>query len=710
VSVLVCKKYFSFFCISFLTTFIYAEYWSDSAIRNRTAPAAPYSAVPFLSNYKFDGIIALFPCPQQTDKLLIGELSGKVSIVGHGGQQLLWRYPGGKMKGDKWVSDVTLYSVALDPSFPQKPYLYLAYNHISDKINKVFRLTFKNTETFELDLDSELQIISWNSGGHCGCELRFGPKDGFLYVSTGDGGAPGDLDNIGQTVDNLLGSILRLDLSQTSKEKPYAIPADNPFIDLPEVRPEIWSYGLRNPFRMSFDPLSGELLIGDNGDQSWEYVFKTHKGANHGWSVFEGSHPFKSGLSIGGPTKEITFPIIERSHVDTRSVIGGFVYQGEMHSALKNHYLFADYVTGLVWAAKWDGSSVSSQEILTNTGGRPICFGYDSSGNILIGSVDGQIWRLQKSEQKAGVLAYPTRLSETGLFASTADEKLTDGVIPYHINAPAWRDGALVEKYLALPSGSSLSVRGNTNWEIPDGAVLFQTLKLPIQTESGEILKKIETQLIHREGLMYNFRTFKWNEQQTDAELVPNSGAMADIKLSKEKSLNWQFQPTNQCLTCHSSLTPSFTIGFDTAQLNVGKQFQNWQERKITRGLNMNQTLPSLANPYDQTLPVTDRARAYLHTNCAHCHQQGGIGGRAKFSLIHKLTDSETLMIGEAPIVPLFSGPEGLLIKVGDPQKSEIYRRLSIRGGGQMPLFGTVVEDSDGAKLIFEWIQQMNSK
>ncbi|MCM8526724.1 MAG: hypothetical protein NE327_09425, partial [Lentisphaeraceae bacterium] len=115
-------------------------------------------------------------------------------------------------------------------------------------------------------------------------------------------------------------------------------------------------------------------------------------------------------------------------------------------------------------------------------------------------------------------------------------------------------------------------------------------------------------------------------------------------------------------------------------------------------------------NPHDESQDLEKRVRSYLHVNCAHCHQQGGVGGRAMFRLNNGLSLEETKLIGEKPIVPLFSGPDGLLISPGNPLKSELYRRISIRGGGQMPLFGSTVEDKRGSELIREWIEKLESK
>ena len=688
-----------FFLLILLSLSVSADEWTDKFIRGRTAPATAYKAELIYENFSCKGLVALYPFPKG-EGLLAAGLGGKISLLKKDGSE--------HIIADFNYQKINLYSIAFDPSYPVKPYVYLAIG--KDKVNRIFRYRI-DLQKLQIVDDSKIEIISWETGGHNGCELRFGLKDGHLYLSTGDGGLPGDKNNVGQKVDNLLGSVLRLDVSETTHSNPYKIPTDNPFARMKNVRGEIWSYGLRNPWRMSFDPISGKLLIGDNGEASWEYVFLSHKGANHGWSVFEGSHPFKPTQKIGGPTKTVTNPVIERSHVDTRSIIGGYVYQGRKFPELKNHYLFADYVTGLVWAAAWDGKSAGENILLCNSGLRPICFGHNEEGDILLGGRRGKIWRLRKVQQNKDTLDYPERLSQTGIYESTKDDKLISSALNYKINSPSWKDGASSEKYVLLPDNGRISA-AREKWEIPDGAVLVQTLKMKVKDKGKSITKRIETQTIHREGSIYNFRNYKWLDDQSDAVLVPVNGDHKELTLPNGEKYNWVFQSTNQCFTCHTSLQPSFTLAFNTSQLNVDGQIENLiKAKKLGGKINRElASLPSMVNYKDENIDLEKRARSYLHVNCAHCHQRGAIGGRAQFQLLYDLILEKTGLVNENPIVPLFSGPKGKLIYSGHPENSEIYQRLSRRGAGQMPLFGSSIEDKAGSRLIYEWIKNMEVK
>jgi len=194
--------------------------------------------------------------------------------------------------------DKKSYSLLFARDYPADPTLYLLYNQgyggTRTNILARFAVDVGDAETApRVRRDTEEQLLRWWSFGHDGGDLAWGP-DGKLYVCTGDGSKPNDPMNLGQTTDNLLGSVLRLD-----PEGPALVPNDNPFINHPGVRPEVWSYGLRNPWRMSFDG-HGNLWIGDNGNELWEMVHRSRKGANHGWSTFEGNHVQPAGRTDAG--------------------------------------------------------------------------------------------------------------------------------------------------------------------------------------------------------------------------------------------------------------------------------------------------------------------------------------------------------------------------------------------------------------------------
>lgn len=218
----------------------------------------------------------------------------------------------------------------------------------------------------------------WN---HNGGTLAFGP-DGYLYIGLGDGGAGNDPLDQAQNVNTLLGSILRIDVDHHDSGKKYAIPKDNPFVGKENAQPEIYAYGLRNIWRMSFDRKTGTLWCADVGQNLWEEINLITKGGNYGWNLREGMHPF--GLKASGPRPDLIEPIWEYDHQIGASITGGVVYRGKKLPELVGKYIYADYVTGKVWALKYDEAAkkVISNEAIPTDKLPIISFGEDEEGEV----------------------------------------------------------------------------------------------------------------------------------------------------------------------------------------------------------------------------------------------------------------------------------------------------------------------------------------
>jgi glucose/arabinose dehydrogenase len=224
---------------------------------------------------------------------------------------------------------------------------------------------------------------------HNGGGIAFGP-DGYLYIATGDGGSSGDPHGNSQKLDSYLGKILRIDVDAAD---PFAIPPDNPFVDGNGL-PEIWSYGLRNPWRFAFDPLTGDLYIADVGQSAWEEINFQPGGAqggiNYGWNIREGAHTF-----VGGTTEDWTDPVAEYDHNLGVSVTGGPVIRDPSLPDWQGVYLYGDYGTGLIWGLLHDGQGNWQNEVLFDTDYRISSFGTDVAGRVyLIDHATGAIYRL----------------------------------------------------------------------------------------------------------------------------------------------------------------------------------------------------------------------------------------------------------------------------------------------------------------------------
>ena len=242
------------------------------------------------------------------------------------------------------------------------------------------------------DLASELVILTANQpfANHNGGQVAFGP-DGFLYLALGDGGGSGDPDNRGQDLSDLLGSILRIDVRST---EPYTVPADNPFVQ--SAAPEVWSYGLRNPWRFSFDRATGDMYVADVGEGLWEEinvstaVAGAGKGVNYGWNIMEGTHCF--GQSSCDQTG-LTLPVFEYSHQEGCSVTGGYVYRGTAIPALQGHYFYGDFCAGWVRSLRHAGGVVTDRTEWPSLtpGGSVLSFGEDAAGELYVLDQEGRV-------------------------------------------------------------------------------------------------------------------------------------------------------------------------------------------------------------------------------------------------------------------------------------------------------------------------------
>ncbi|MFD9191657.1 PQQ-dependent sugar dehydrogenase [Streptomyces phaeochromogenes] len=226
---------------------------------------------------------------------------------------------------------------------------------------------------------------------HNGGDIRFGP-DGYLYIALGDGGSGGDPHGNGQNLDTLLGKMLRID---PQGGKPYAIPRDNPFVDVPNAKDEIWAYGLRNPWRFSFDARTGDLLIGDVGQNDWEEIdwapAKSRGGENYGWSQMEGTHPFRGGTE---PANHVP-PVHEYDRTGLGcSVTGGYVYRGRAIPDLKGQYVFSDYCDGTLRTLRMRNGKVTGESDLGVNGGEVISFVQGGDGELYVLAIGGSVSRI----------------------------------------------------------------------------------------------------------------------------------------------------------------------------------------------------------------------------------------------------------------------------------------------------------------------------
>ena len=286
-----------------------------------------------------------------------------------------------------------LLGLAFDPGHADSGLLYVYYSAAGPRRAVLSRFAAPPGGA-AADPDSEVVILEIPQpfANHNGGQIAFGP-DGMLYVAIGDGGGAGDPLGSGQDRSTLLGSILRIDVSGVSAEAPYRVPPDNPFAAQDGgVRGEIWAYGLRNPWRFSFDPLTGDLWAADVGQDALEEIDLIRPGLNYGWSVMEGRECFSP--PQGCDASDLEPPVTQYGRDGGCSVTGGYVYRGTRLPALRGAYVYGDFCSGRVWALRHDGSEVTEGGLVADTDLPISSFGVDGAGELYVLSLDGGVYVL----------------------------------------------------------------------------------------------------------------------------------------------------------------------------------------------------------------------------------------------------------------------------------------------------------------------------
>ncbi len=706
--------------------------WTTSRIKGSPEPPPPYRLEVAFPKLKFYEPLELTAAPG-TNRLFVAQRPGKVhSFV-----------PDPRTEKADLLIDVkkVVYGLAFHPKFASNGYFYVTYilDPMKDQPRgtRVSRFTARGNP-LRADLSSEKVIIEWPSGGHNGGCLRFGP-DGYLYIGTGDGSGIADGLQTGQDLGDLLGSILRIDVDRPDPGKAYGIPKDNPFVKMKGARPEVYAYGLRQPWKFSFDRKKGDLWCGEVGQDLWEMVYRIEKGGNYGWSVMEGSHPFRPERKKG-PTP-ILKPVVEHHHSDFRSLTGGYLYHGTRLSELTGMYIYGDYDTGRVWAFRHDGKSVSKHGELCKSSIRIVAFGEDSKGELfLVDWMGGQIHRLVKAPPATEKIDFPRKLSQTGLFTSTKELKPAPGLVPYSVNAQLFSDNASKERYLAIPGQGKIEVDtveypqpspgAPRGWRFPNGTVAVKTFFLEMEKGNPASRRRLETRILHFEKLAGNEEvgdqywrgyTYVWNDDQSDAELLDARGLDRTYTIKDAKApggsrkQTWHFPSRAECTLCHT-MPAKFVLGLNTHQLNrdheydgvKANQLETWERLGLfTKPLPARaDKLPRLADYDDPKHDIATRARAYLQANCAHCHIKWG-GGNAEFQLLFTLKLKDMGIVNVRPAHGDFGLKEPKLLKPGKPEESLIYHRMTITGLGRMPHVASSVVDEQGVKLVRDWIRQL---
>lgn len=605
-------------------------------------------------------------------------------------------------------SEGGLLGMAFHPDYPGVPELFLYYTIDGPGTVRmrsvVSRFVLDNIVTPGAGTSEQVIIeIDQFADNHNGGDIAFG-ADRLLYIGLGDGGGGGDPNETGQDTTNLLGSMLRIDVIGTGAG--YDIPQGNPFAGGPRCGPtrvngndcpEIYAWGLRNPWRWSFDAPTGDLWLGDVGQNEWEEIDLIEGGRNYGWDCREGAHDFEPAGCMG-PFEE---PVAEYPHSNGNvSVTGGHVYRGTAIPGLQGRYVFADFASGRIWALRSDGPGGYTPEELVNTATNPSSFGIGDDGELYFTDYGGgRIMRLVQTA--GGADPVPDLLSATGCVSPTDAAEVYGGLVPYAINAPFWSDGAAKDRHIGLPDGTAIAIGPGDDWEFPSGTVLVKNFRL-----NGRL---IETRHLmrHTDGVWAGY-TYEWNAQETEATRVRN-GKTVNID-----GQDWVYPDEAECLRCHTEIA-GVALGPETAQMNRDFTYpqtgrtHGQLETLDAIGLFASPlqggpaTLPALPDPLDPGADLAGRARAYLHSNCANCHQPGG-PTPVNLDLRHTTSLSNLNACDVVPTADDLGIAMARIIAPGAADRSVLVERMKLRDENGMPPLGSTVIDADGVDLVSRWI------
>lgn len=605
--------------------------------------------------------------------------------------------------------EMGLLSLAFYPDFEAHPWVFLVYStpYESGWGTRIARYDVNEDGSFDGESLFVILDVTQPHGSHSGNQVMFGP-DGYLYHILGDGQNPEDLHRNGQNPNTLYATVLRLDVSGVDDVRGtnYRIPDDNPFVDGGGA-PEVYAYGLRNPWRMSFDAETGDLWVGDVGQGSREEVNRIEAGANYGWPLKEGELCLEA-ESPCDDLEGVTDPMVSYTHGEGASVSIGYVYRGSDVPAIEGELIYADYISGAVWALDFDGPEVSSRLELETP--HPIVgFVEDNDRELYAIDLFNGLYRIVAVEEDSESV-FPMLLSQTGCVDPDDPSVGAGGMVPFLPIAALWSDGAGKDRYLSIPAERRIEVEADGDFIFPLGTVLMKHFG------TDERLHETRLMILHEDG--WGGYSYEWNDDETDAVLL-------DTGKSREVGggLDWNFPSRSACMRCHTEAAGR-ALGPELIQLDhaieyadVGEQNQldylfehDYFAPEITSVEDLpGYDSPVMPDPFGEG-PLEERARAYLHSNCSNCHRPEG-PGRGELDMRFHTALADTRLCG-LPLEGTLWLPDPDRLRVvapGAPEDSVLMERIARQDGSRMPPLGTDLVDEQGTALIREWIEALES-
>ena len=713
-------------------------------------PSAPpvlgYSLTNAFGNLTFTDPVALRTPPGETNRIFVVEQGGRIAVITNlaNPDRSIFLDISSRILGGTPTDERGLLGLAFHPGYATNGFFFVFYtgnastaggSGLHDILAR-YRVSPGNPNVADAGSESRLMVQFDEANNHNAGDLHFGP-DGYLYVSLGDEGGGNDFWNNSQTITkDFFSAIMRLDVDKRAgslapnphpaSTTNYAVPPDNPFVGATSfngqsispaaVRTEFWAVGLRNPWRFCFDFETGRLYCADVGQNNWEEVNIISRGGNYGWAFREGLHP---GPKTAPPGFTSINPILEYGHGSAAnqgfSITGGAVYRGLRMSQLTGAYVFADYVSGNIWATFYDGTSASPMQRLAGETGIA-GFGIDPRNGdvLLVNQTTDRIRRLVYSSTSTGA-PIPATLAQAGVFSDLVSLTPQPGIVAYDLNVPFWSDNAIKSRWFSIPNTNlTMTFSRENNWLFPTGSVWIKHFELELTNGSAASRKRLETRLLVKNTAGAYGVTYRWGNSTTDATLVSEEGLNEAFVINAGggilRTQIWHYPSRQECMLCH---TPAggFVLGFSTAQLNRDLNYSGvvtnqiatlseagYFESKVT-GIH---TLPALAHPTNESASLEYRARSYLAANCVYCHQPGGVPQALWDGRFSTPTASAGLVNG--PLVNYGSSTNNRTLKPGSLSESMILTRIATLGAGRMPPLASSVLDETGIRLISAWI------
>jgi hypothetical protein len=590
---------------------------------------------------------------------------------------------------------------------------------------------------------------------HNGSDLHFG-LDGYLYISTGDEGGQYNIHMNAQRLDlNLYSGILRIDVDKKpgsieptphsgiptdgSGHAFYSIPPDNPFLGVTDLygtpvnqatlRGEFFAIGFRHVWRFSIDPATGDIWIGDVGQDRWEEVEILRKGGNYGWPYYEGTHltttnyPGQPGMLAPPAGYVMDSPLWEYPHpavagADPKfsglDVNGSLVYHGSRIPALTNAYLFGDFDTGgNIWALRRLTNNTVSVERLAGMPGIA-AFGTDPrNGDLLMCNyLQNKLQRLVNADVSNS--GFPNKLSDAGVFADLATLTPNPGIVSYEPIVAFWSDYADKRRWFCIPDlTNTVTYATDANWVFPSGMMWIKHFDLETIRGNPATKRRIETRVIVKNDTGAFGVSYVWDGAGAEAYLVPDGGT--NFMLAVQDGLNviqqqWEIPSRSSCLACHTE-AGGHALSWNTRELNQTTNMNGFTGNQLTllgqagylnASVSAPQTLPAFATATNSAYSVEYRARSYFAMNCVQCHQPGGPGAQT-WDARPWLTLEQTHLINGQP-ADNGNDPANKLIVPGDTAHSVVLQRILGNGFGRMPPLATHQLDLGASNLLTAWI------